>query len=111
MNTKPISYSNTSSFPNDKYQISCMLTHFFSLQRVIPRRVQQKYFNLIRNKLLDRRKIIESLTKDIVFILEFISLVHSKTILITPIHLPYVESLVLLLCHMIDVLASIINKI
>ncbi|PKY57365.1 hypothetical protein RhiirA4_428932 [Rhizophagus irregularis] len=60
INTKPISYNNTSSFPNHKFQISCMLTHFFSLQRVIPRRVQQKYFDMIRKKLLDRKNIIES---------------------------------------------------
>ncbi|EXX66250.1 hypothetical protein RirG_125600 [Rhizophagus irregularis DAOM 197198w] len=39
MKMKPISYNNTSLFPNDKYQISCMLTHFFALQRVIPRRI------------------------------------------------------------------------
>jgi hypothetical protein len=60
MNTKPISYNNTSSFPSHKYQISCMLTHFFSSQRVIPRRIQDKYFNFLRNKLLDRIKIITS---------------------------------------------------
>ncbi|POG57870.1 hypothetical protein GLOIN_2v1735928, partial [Rhizophagus irregularis DAOM 181602=DAOM 197198] len=60
MKTKPISYNNTSSFPNDKYQISCMLTHFFISQRVLPRRVQDKYFNFLRNKLLDRIKIIKS---------------------------------------------------
>ncbi|EXX71130.1 hypothetical protein RirG_081260 [Rhizophagus irregularis DAOM 197198w] len=60
MNTKPISYNNTSSFSNNKYQISCMLTHFFSSQRVLHRRVQDKYFNFLRNKLLDRIKIIKS---------------------------------------------------
>uniref|UniRef100_U9T2B7 DUF8211 domain-containing protein n=1 Tax=Rhizophagus irregularis (strain DAOM 181602 / DAOM 197198 / MUCL 43194) TaxID=747089 RepID=U9T2B7_RHIID len=60
MKTKPISYNNTSSFPNDKYQISCILTHFFTSQRVIPRRIQDKYFNFLRNKLLDRIKIIRS---------------------------------------------------
>ncbi|EXX69622.1 hypothetical protein RirG_094400 [Rhizophagus irregularis DAOM 197198w] len=37
-----------------------MLTHFFSLQRVIPRRIQQRYFNLIRRKLLDQFNIIRS---------------------------------------------------
>ncbi|PKK67457.1 hypothetical protein RhiirC2_783479 [Rhizophagus irregularis] len=60
MKTKPISYNNTSLFPNDKYQISCMLTHFFASQKVIPRRIQDKYFNFLRNKLLDRIKIIKS---------------------------------------------------
>ncbi|EXX76955.1 hypothetical protein RirG_028280 [Rhizophagus irregularis DAOM 197198w] len=37
-----------------------MLTHFFSSQRVIPRRIQQKYFNFIRDKLLARKDIIRS---------------------------------------------------
>ncbi|PKK61875.1 hypothetical protein RhiirC2_791201 [Rhizophagus irregularis] len=37
-----------------------MLTHFFSSQRVIPRRIQQKYFNYIRDKLLARKEIIRS---------------------------------------------------
>ncbi|PKK67416.1 hypothetical protein RhiirC2_714136 [Rhizophagus irregularis] len=60
MKTKPIRYNNTSSFPNDKYQISCMLTHFFTSQKVIPRRIQDKYFKFLRNKLLDRIKIIKS---------------------------------------------------
>ncbi|PKY57644.1 hypothetical protein RhiirA4_478839 [Rhizophagus irregularis] len=60
MKTTPIKYPNTSKLPNDKYQISVMLTHFFSLQRVLPRRIQQKYFNFIRDKLIDRKSIIMS---------------------------------------------------
>ncbi|PKY56499.1 hypothetical protein RhiirA4_476834 [Rhizophagus irregularis] len=60
MNTKPISYNNTSTIPNAKYQMSCMLTHFFSSQRVLPRRIQQKYFNFIRDKLLARFMMIYS---------------------------------------------------
>ncbi|PKK78336.1 hypothetical protein RhiirC2_770303 [Rhizophagus irregularis] len=60
MKTKPISYNNTSTIPNAKYQISCMLTHFFSSQRVIPRRIQQKYFYFIRDKLLARQMMILS---------------------------------------------------
>ncbi|CAB4416246.1 unnamed protein product [Rhizophagus irregularis] len=60
MDTKLISYNNTSTIPNAKYQMSCMLTHFFSLQRVIPRRIQQKYFNYIRDKLLARHMMVYS---------------------------------------------------
>ncbi|EXX65444.1 hypothetical protein RirG_133260 [Rhizophagus irregularis DAOM 197198w] len=60
MNTKPISYNNTSTIPNAKYQMSCMLTHFFSSQRVLPRRIQQKYFNYIRDKLLARHLMVYS---------------------------------------------------
>jgi len=43
-----LKYSTTGSFPNDKFQISKLLTHFFVRQKVIPRSVQNKYFNLIR---------------------------------------------------------------
>ncbi|CAB4439661.1 unnamed protein product [Rhizophagus irregularis] len=60
MKTKPISYNNTSTIPNAKYQMSCMLTHFFSSQRVLPRRIQQKYFNYIRDKLLARHMMVYS---------------------------------------------------
>ncbi|POG82948.1 hypothetical protein GLOIN_2v1469460 [Rhizophagus irregularis DAOM 181602=DAOM 197198] len=60
MKTTPISYPNTSKLPNDKYQISVMLTHFFSLQRVLPRRIQQKFFNFIQDKLIARKAIIIS---------------------------------------------------
>lgn len=37
-----------------------MLSHFFNLQKVLPRRIQQKYFNLIRCKLLERIDFIKS---------------------------------------------------
>jgi hypothetical protein len=56
----PISYNSTSLLPNIKFQVSTMLTHFFSHQYVIPRRIQQKYFQLIRSKLLDRIDMIKS---------------------------------------------------
>src|SRR5581483_9055793 len=48
------------SFPNNKFQISKLLTHYFIKQRVIPRRVQSKYFNLVDKKLLERISIIKS---------------------------------------------------
>ncbi|PKY48900.1 hypothetical protein RhiirA4_526315 [Rhizophagus irregularis] len=37
-----------------------MLMHFFTLQKVLPRRIQHKYFNLIRQKLLERIDLIKS---------------------------------------------------
>ncbi|EXX60702.1 hypothetical protein GLOIN_2v1478948 [Rhizophagus irregularis DAOM 181602=DAOM 197198] len=37
-----------------------MLTHFFILQKVLPRRIQQKYFDLIRRKLLEQINFIKS---------------------------------------------------
>ncbi|PKB93016.1 hypothetical protein RhiirA5_442610 [Rhizophagus irregularis] len=60
MSTTPIKYHSTSELPNAKYQISKGLQHFFSLQRVIPRHIQHKYFNMIRQKLLDRITFIKS---------------------------------------------------
>ncbi|PKY52749.1 hypothetical protein RhiirA4_470579 [Rhizophagus irregularis] len=60
MKKTPISYNSTCRFPNLKYQISKMLQHFFSHQKVIPRSIQKKYFNLIRSKLLDRHFHIKS---------------------------------------------------
>ncbi|PKY59962.1 hypothetical protein RhiirA4_483143 [Rhizophagus irregularis] len=60
MSSNPISYTSTSKLPNAKYQISKGLQHFFSAQRVIPRRIQQKYFGLIRKKLLERIDLIKS---------------------------------------------------
>ncbi|EXX55435.1 hypothetical protein RirG_225430 [Rhizophagus irregularis DAOM 197198w] len=60
MSTTPIKYHSTSALPNAKYQISKGLQHFFSSQRVIPRRIQHKYFNMIRQKLLDRITFIKS---------------------------------------------------
>jgi hypothetical protein len=58
VSTTPIRYRSTSKNVNQKYQISKMLTHFFSIQRVLPRRIQTKYFNLIRDNLLKRITII-----------------------------------------------------
>ncbi|PKY35562.1 hypothetical protein RhiirB3_456523 [Rhizophagus irregularis] len=60
MSTTPIKYHSTSELPNAKYQISKGLQHFFSSQRVISRRIQHKYFNMIRQKLLDRITFIKS---------------------------------------------------
>src|SRR5436853_4027057 len=60
MATMPVTYNTTGSFPKERFQISKMLTHFFMRQRVIPRRIQNKYFNLIRNKLLERISFIKS---------------------------------------------------
>jgi hypothetical protein len=40
-----------------------MLTHFFDLQKVLPRRIQQKYFQMIKSKLLDRDKVLSSRAK------------------------------------------------
>ncbi|EXX69481.1 hypothetical protein RirG_095640 [Rhizophagus irregularis DAOM 197198w] len=60
MSTIPIKYHSTSALPNAKYQISKGLQHFFSSQKVIPRRIQKKYFDMIRNKLLDRIMFIKS---------------------------------------------------
>jgi len=54
VNTSPIRYKSTSLMPNARYQISTMVRHSFTLQRVLPRRIQQKYFNLIRDNLLKR---------------------------------------------------------
>ena len=60
MSTTPIQYNSTSRVPNHRFQISKSLQHFFSAQKVLPRRTQSKYFNLIRKKLLDRIDIIRS---------------------------------------------------
>ncbi|POG82770.1 hypothetical protein GLOIN_2v1493568 [Rhizophagus irregularis DAOM 181602=DAOM 197198] len=60
MKSTPISYSSTCSFPNLRFQISKMLQHFFSHQKVIPRSIQKKYFNLIRSKLLNRYFLVNS---------------------------------------------------
>jgi hypothetical protein len=60
VSSKPIRYRSTSKSLNNKYQISKMLSHFFSIQRVLPRRIQTKYFNLIRDNLLNRIKIINN---------------------------------------------------
>ncbi|RGB34912.1 hypothetical protein C1646_786036 [Rhizophagus diaphanus] len=60
MSTIPISFNSTSQVPNAKFQISKALQYFFSSQRVIPRRIQKKYFNMLRTKLLERITFIES---------------------------------------------------
>ncbi|RGB30422.1 hypothetical protein C1646_292720 [Rhizophagus diaphanus] len=60
MSTTPIKYNSTSVLPNAKYQISKSLQHFFLAQKVIPKCIQHKYFDLIRKKLLDRIMIIKS---------------------------------------------------
>ncbi|EXX78452.1 hypothetical protein GLOIN_2v1477902 [Rhizophagus irregularis DAOM 181602=DAOM 197198] len=60
MSSTPIRYYSTSKLPNHRFQISKCLTHFFLHQRVIPRRIQNKFFNMIRLKLLDRLNLIAS---------------------------------------------------
>jgi hypothetical protein len=53
-------YQSTSRYPNKKFCVSLLLTHFFKLQKVIPKRVQHKYFSMLRNKLLTRYEIINN---------------------------------------------------
>jgi hypothetical protein len=53
VSNKPIRYQSTSKSINHKYQISKMITHFFSIQRVLP---------LIRDNLLKRINIISQRT-------------------------------------------------
>ncbi|PKY56023.1 hypothetical protein RhiirA4_509744 [Rhizophagus irregularis] len=60
MSSIPIQHTSTSRLPNIKFQISKLLTHFFSTQKVIPRRLQPKFFGLIRKKLLERFDFIKS---------------------------------------------------
>ncbi|RGB23071.1 hypothetical protein C1646_775059 [Rhizophagus diaphanus] len=60
MLTSPISFNSTSRVLNAKFQISKALQYFFSSQRVIPRRIQKKYFDMIRKKLLERITFIKS---------------------------------------------------
>jgi hypothetical protein len=57
-----------SQLPNANYQISKMLTHFFVLQKVLPHRIQQKYFQMIKFKLLDRIKVLSSRAKNGIFV-------------------------------------------
>lgn len=59
-NNSTFFYRSTSKFLNTKYSIFLLVTHFFKLQKVIPWQIQNKYFNLIRNKLLQRYAIIKS---------------------------------------------------
>ncbi|RIA81710.1 hypothetical protein C1645_789810, partial [Glomus cerebriforme] len=44
MSTSPKVYYSNSQHLNEKFQISKLLTHFFSIQKVIPKRIQHKYF-------------------------------------------------------------------
>ncbi|CAB4415368.1 unnamed protein product [Rhizophagus irregularis] len=60
MSCNPIQHTSTSRLPNIKFQISKLLTHFFSTQKVIPRRLQSKFFELIRKKLLERFDFVKS---------------------------------------------------
>ncbi|RGB35824.1 hypothetical protein C1646_784766 [Rhizophagus diaphanus] len=60
MSSTPIRYYSTSRLPNCRFQIFKCLTHFFSSQRVIPKRIQDKYFDMLRKKLLDRITFIKS---------------------------------------------------
>ncbi|PKK65673.1 hypothetical protein RhiirC2_754688, partial [Rhizophagus irregularis] len=60
MSSIPINHNSTSQLPNFKFQISKQLTHFFSTQKVIPRRLQEKFFTYIRKKLLERLDFITS---------------------------------------------------
>jgi hypothetical protein len=64
MDSFPKQYKSTSKIPNYKYQISKILSHFFSLQKVIPRRIQHKYYDLICSKLLKRILIINTRAHD-----------------------------------------------
>ncbi|GBB99064.1 hypothetical protein RclHR1_03400016 [Rhizophagus clarus] len=59
VDSSPKRYSSTSRYPNTKFCILIFLTHFFSLQRGIPRCIQNKYFQFLRDKLLDRISIIK----------------------------------------------------
>jgi hypothetical protein len=58
VDTSTFVYKSTSRYPNKKFCVSLLLTHFFKLQKVIPRRVQHKYFSMLRNKILTRYEII-----------------------------------------------------
>ncbi|PKY28361.1 hypothetical protein RhiirB3_480835, partial [Rhizophagus irregularis] len=60
MSSNPINHESTSRLPNFKFQISKQLTHFFSTQKVIPRKFQEKFFTYIRKKLLERLDFIRS---------------------------------------------------
>ncbi|GBB83565.1 hypothetical protein RclHR1_10260008 [Rhizophagus clarus] len=53
-------YQSTSKYLNKKFKVSLLLTHFFKLQKVIPKRIQHKYFTFLRDSLHKRLSIIES---------------------------------------------------
>ncbi|RIA80529.1 hypothetical protein C1645_866605 [Glomus cerebriforme] len=59
VSTAPKEYFSNSHSMNNKYQISKLLTHFFAIQKVIPKRIQHKYFAKIRNSLLSRISFID----------------------------------------------------
>ncbi|PKK57515.1 hypothetical protein RhiirC2_871798 [Rhizophagus irregularis] len=60
MSSTPINHYSTSQLLNFKFQILKQLTHFFSMQTVIPQRLQNKFFTLIRKKLLEHLDFIVS---------------------------------------------------
>src|SRR6266542_7118686 len=60
MDRSPIKYISTCHKPNYKYQINKMLMHFFTLQKVIPCSIQNKFFTFLSSKLLDRVNIVAS---------------------------------------------------
>lgn len=62
VNTSSFNYNSSSIVPNIKYCISLLLTHFFKLQKVIPKRIQNKFFPFLRQKLLDRIDYISRCT-------------------------------------------------
>ncbi|GBC08266.1 hypothetical protein RclHR1_00080043 [Rhizophagus clarus] len=53
-------YQSTSKYLNKKFKVSLLLSHFFKLQKVIPKRIQHKYFTFLRDSLYKRLSIIES---------------------------------------------------
>ena len=64
ISNSPVFYHNSSSpYPNKKYRISLLLTKFFQLQKVIPRQIQRKFFYYLRDKLLERIRIIDTRLK------------------------------------------------
>ncbi|GET00521.1 hypothetical protein GLOIN_2v474654 [Rhizophagus clarus] len=53
-------YQSMSKYLNKKFKVSLLLTHFFKLQKVIPKRIQHKYFTFLRDSLYKRLSIIDS---------------------------------------------------
>src|SRR6185437_13333223 len=60
MDTSFIKKYSTGRTINLKFQISLLISFFFSRQRVIPHNLQKKFFPLILKKLLERAQIIYS---------------------------------------------------
>lgn len=56
----PTFFRSTCAFPNTKFKISTLLMYFFERQRVIPRRIQNKYFTFLRDKLVDHYNLIHN---------------------------------------------------